>query len=235
MGGKYKLKTKIVPLFIKGYENMTYVEPFVGGGSIFFKKEESVKEIINDIDKNLIDIYKGFKKYNFERIKKDVDGNYDKEDFENIKNSKPTTDYGKFIRLFKLFRLSFYSQLKAFGSKTKINLVVNYSERLKNTIILNESYEKVIKKFDSPDTFIYLDPPYEGSNEQHYKHSFIDYEKLKDILDNLKGKFLMSLNDSPYIRKLFSKYNISTIKTKYTDALKGGQSIDKIELIIKNY
>ena len=222
-------------MFIKGYENMTYVEPFVGGGSIFFKKKESVKDVINDIDKELIDIYKGFKKYDFDRIKKDIDGEYNKEEFKKILNSKPTNDYGKFIRLFKLYRLSFYGQCRSYGGGTKINLRENFSEKLKNTIILNESYDKVIKKYDSPNTFIYLDPPYEGSNEKHYKHSVMDYEKLKNILDNIKGKFLMSINDSPYIRKLFNKYNISTIKTKYTNPLKGSHTENRTELIIKNY
>ena len=90
-------------------------------------------------------------------------------------------------------------------------------------------------KYDSPNSFFYIDPPYEGSDKEHYENSYIDYEELKDYLDRLRGKFLLSINDSPYIRKLFKDYDITKVKTRYTDPLKGGQSRVKIELLIKNY
>ena len=70
MGGKTLLKNRIVEEFPEGYEEMIYIEPFVGGGSVFISKEKSVKEIINDIDKDVITVYKGFKKYDPEKIKK---------------------------------------------------------------------------------------------------------------------------------------------------------------------
>ena len=105
---KFLLKNTIIENFPDDYQNMIYVEPFVGGGSIIIKKEPSIKEIINDIDKDLITVYKGFKKYPMDKIKESTDGNYTKEDFYKIKESNPTTEYNKFIRLFLLFRLSFF-------------------------------------------------------------------------------------------------------------------------------
>ena len=68
IGGKSRLKKKIISMFPDNYENMIYAEPFVGGGSIFFYKNPSKKEIINDIDKNVIDVYKLFKKYDSDDI-----------------------------------------------------------------------------------------------------------------------------------------------------------------------
>ena len=61
MGGKKLLKKKIVERFPKGYEDMTYIEPFVGGGNILLAKNKSKHEIVNDLDTDLISIYKGFK------------------------------------------------------------------------------------------------------------------------------------------------------------------------------
>lgn len=235
MGGKYLLKNDIVKLFPKNYQNMIYVEPFVGGGSIFYKKEPSVKEVINDIDKNLITVYKGFKKYDYEKIKNDVDGIYNKEKFKKIKESNPKAEYDKFIRLFLLFRLSFYAQLKSYGGRKHIKLIVDYGKRLKDVEIYNKSYQEIIKKYDSNNTFFYLDPPYEDSDDRHYDNFDIDYNQLKDILSNIKGKFLLSINKSKYINDLFKGFNIRTLKTKYSDAFKGGQNKVKEEYIISNY
>jgi DNA adenine methylase len=234
MGGKKLLKETIVNKFPKDYQNMTYVEPFVGGGSIFFKKDKSVKDVINDLDSNVIDVYKGFQKYDFEKIKKDVNGSYTKEDFIKIKNSNPKNPYDKFIRNFILFRISFYANQSSFG-RGSINLKHNFGDDLKNVIILNTDYKNLIKKYDSKNTFFYLDPPYEGSGKQHYKHSDIDYEELKNLLENIKGKFLLSINQSKNIKELFNNFNIAKVKTKYTNPLTGGQSIDKTELLISNY
>jgi len=117
----------------------------------------------------------------------------------------------------------------------KISLKSDYQERLKNTIILNEDYKKVIKKYDSENSLIYLDPPYEESDKSHYDNPIIDYNELLDILSNIKGKFILSINNSKKIRDLFQNFKIKKIKTKYTNPLTGGQSKKITELLITNY
>lgn len=236
MGGKFRLKKRIIDLFPKDYENMIYIEPFVGGGSVYFSKEPSKEEIINDIDKDLIEVYKGFKKYDFDKIKKDVDGKYSKEEFFKIKDNIPKDKYNKFLRLFILFRTSYFGLLRSYDRTKSISLRENYSERLKNTKIFNTDYKTIIKKFDSPKSLIYLDPPYEGSSEKHYKNSIIDYEELKNILSKIKGKFILSINKSDRIKELFKNFNISEIKTEYINPITGAKNKRTItEYIIKNY
>jgi hypothetical protein len=46
---------------------------------------------------------------------------------------------------------------------------------------------------------------------------------------------MISINDSVFLRQLFKDYHIETVKTKYADPLKGGQTKEKNELIITNY
>lgn len=106
---------------------------------------------------------------------------------------------------------------------------------MKNTLITNNDFENVIKKYDNKDSFIFLDPPYEESDV--YKFSEDILEKLSKILKTIKGKFLLTVNDSRRTRLLFNDYNIIPIKVK-GGAYKGGSDIGqklRNELIIKNY
>ena len=244
IGGKSLLKKKIISMFPDNYENMIYCEPFVGGGSIFFYKNPSKKEIINDIDKNVIDIYKLFKKYDandiFEALrvlKKD------KKTFNYIKNEyKPKTEFNKGIRLYYLSKVAFFSNINTGFRKPRRRNDENFSDihikdyfyRLKNTIILNKDYSDIIKKYDSVNTFFYLDPPYENSKGLYDNYDISIYD-IYNILKNIKGKFLLSYNNSPIAKELFKNYKIKYLKTKYTDPIKGGGARDKTEIIISNY
>jgi DNA adenine methylase len=241
IGGKSRLKKKIISMFPDNYENMIYAEPFVGGGSIFFYKNPSKKEIINDIDKNVIDVYKLFKKYDSDDIFKALKTlKKNKETFNYIKHEyKPRTEFSKGIRLYYLFKTSFFCNINlGFNtsgvSKFTDRPIKEYRDRLKNTIILNKNYVDVIKKYDSPNTFFYLDPPYENS-EGLYDNFNLPIKDVHDLLKNIKGKFLLSYNNSAIAKELFKNYKIKYVKTKYTDPIRGGQPIDKTEIIISNY
>jgi len=236
-GGKYNLYKKIIPKFPDNYENYTYVEPFIGGGSIFFNKEPSHKEVINDLDKNIYLLLKTVKN-NHIAFENRINGEYNREDFSKIMDFKPTTDMGKTVQFFLLTRLSYLGTRALFdNSKGEISTInkdfSEQAERLKYTTILNKDYAKVIAEYDSPNTFFYLDPPYEGSSKSISDYKDISLEELRNILLNIKGKFLMSLNNSQTTRKLFSMFHISKITTKYSLTTQR----DKIvyELLISNY
>jgi len=236
-GGKYLLKKIIVKNFPENYQDLTYIELFVGGGSIFFYKEPSKKDIINDIDPKLITVYKGVKKFNPDDINNSINGYYTKTLFNKIYESKPTTEYNKFIRQLILYRTSFFGRGENFGiGDRKINSDYNeIHQRLKKTTILNKNYKDVIKKYDSPTTFFYLDPPYEDSNKSDYDYPEFNFLELFNILKSIQGYFLLSYNYSIKVKKLFKDYHVQIVKTKYSAGTKGGQDIPKKELLISNY
>ncbi len=87
-------------------------------------------------------------------------------------------------------------------------------------------------RYDRPNILFYLDPPYWGVEDYYGKDLFKreDYQVMTKILSQLKGKFLLSLNDVPEIRKTFSQFNIKEVTTLYSF---GGSNLAK-ELIITN-
>lgn len=231
VGGKFYLRRKIISKFP---EHDTYVEPFVGGGSIYYCKSPSKKEVINDLDTDVYMCHLGAK----ENELPNAPMRLSKEDFEELKKFKPETARDILIHTNLIQMNSFIGSSRTYydtelGSdrgKVGSKNYPKYKERLKDTIICNKSYELMIDTYDSPTTFFYLDPPYENSKKTIKTYISIDYTKLRDILKNIHGKFLLSINDSPFIRELFKDFNIEEIETRY--CLKQRRVV---ELLIKNY
>lgn len=238
IGSKLPIKDKIIPVIPP---HKTYVELFVGGGAIYWNippdKYEGVKSVINDIDSELMEGY---------TILKNIKSRRFIGDFKNLREANAfysmvhNTDNNRLIQLIHKWCSSFSAtgRGKLYSIPSHINKLLDlddYQERMKNTTILNQDYKKVINKYDSKDTFFFIDPPYEESN-QLYSDSAMDYNELRDILKKIKGKFILTLNDSKNIRDIFSDFNISKIfiKIYLTDSKRIGGS-RRNELLIKNY
>ena len=235
LGGKVLLKKELVDkYFPKSYS--TYVEPFVGGGSVYFYKDKlDHKEVVNDIDPLIYTIFKGFQKYPEDKIANDVNGDYTKADFEKIVSTKPSTDYDIFKKSFLINRLSFFARSKTFG-KPRINATFKgYNKRLDGVTILNQDWKKVVKDYNDKNTFFYLDPPAVAADSA-FTYPAIDVGELKKVCDEIKGKFCLSYPDRDDIEKVFSKYNCNKITTKYVgDRTTGGQTVTSTEWVITNY
>jgi DNA adenine methylase len=222
---------------------MTYVEPFVGAGSVFYYKNPSKKEVINDLNSYVIRMHKGLQKYDGDKISKDFNAakSMTKEEYDRLRDMKaPKDPYKNFIRELLLLKIGFFAKTEGQsynagkGDHLHMNLDGKYTERLKDTIILNEDFKNVVKKYDSPTTFFYLDPPYEES-EGLYKDDMLPIKDVYDIMKNIKGKFMISYNNSKEAKKLFERFHIRYINTSYTDPFLGGQSRKVKEMIITNY
>jgi DNA adenine methylase len=234
IGTKKDLIDKIEPLIPP---HKTYVEPFVGGGSVFWFVERSSKSVINDLDSELMEGYKILKKGGLQNLymPPTLEGK------QALVNRKAKNNGERLIQLLLMscntFRSEFSKKLYKNSNNTKrIKLIPSYSEALKGVTILNTDYKNVIKKYDSPSTFFFLDPPYEESKGL-YKDAIINYEEMKELLSSIKGKFMFTINDSPEIRRIFNQFNIKPIiVTAKAKGRKGTISgVDRKELIIMNY
>jgi DNA adenine methylase len=217
----------------------TYVELFSGGATLFFKLQKSKIEVINDLDKDIYDIFNALKYDNLndkiEKLRQPT-----QTQFDNYKNntdgfSKLLTIKTSFAGLCKTYNKYRFSGISLKNTRTiKTNFDI-YKERLKDTIILNNDFKKVIEEYDNEDVFFYLDPPYTTTlNTKIYKYNSVTPQEIYNALHSIKGKFMLSYNDTNEIRQIFKEFRIEEITTRYSPTSKANIKIVK-ELIIMNY
>ena len=237
VGGKVLLKKKIVDQYFPSPSSYsTYVEPFVGFGSIYFyKNKDDHKEVINDIDPDVSILFKGLQNHSAKQLSEELNGNYSKEDFEDIKNSNPTDAYHRFLKTYLLYKLSYFGRGLSYGKPRISSTFEGYQERLKGVDIYSTDYKEIVKKYNKPSTFFYLDPPIVASTSS-YHFPGIDIPDLVKVLRSIKGKFLLSLANTHIKKELFKGFKIVTIPTKYVgEKTIGGQSKKVNEYLIMNY
>jgi DNA adenine methylase len=240
VGGKSKIKNSIINLIPN---HTIYVEPFVGGGAVFFGKEPSDIEIVNDLDKDIYYVYKDMKQVGEQMINKDFRPSKNK--FERLKkqnkfNSKTERLYRNLFLSLNSFRANRKNYVGDKKEREKQNMNVgkiykstDYKDRLKDVRIENKDWKYIINKYDSKDTFFYLDPPYSmASDNNDYKNNDVTIDELFNTLKNIKGKFLLSYDYNNDIKNKFTGFKRRTIQTKYETAK---NPIDKKEYLISNY
>jgi len=247
LGGKSRLAARIIQRIP---EHRCYCEVFAGAAWVLFRKEESDVEIINDINSELVTLYRIIKLHLDEFIRYFRWILTARDEFERFKKESPETltDVQRAVRFYYLLKMGFASKIPhpSFGlSLTKqpgLNLLRIEEElsavhlRLARVYIENLSFKRMIERADRPNTFFYVDPPYYGSEDSYGKGYFQrdDFKVLEEILRRIQGKFLLSINDVPEIRHIFDGYHVEEVRTSYT--VSGGHRSKKVtELLISNY
>lgn len=253
VGGKARLVNKLLPLIP---HHKGYVEVFGGAGWLLFAKKPVKWEILNDLDSNLMNLWNVIKNYPNEFIKSFEYVLISRDLFNTYKEKYKNNDYKNEIEqahiLYYLLKAGVGASLPdgggcGFGaakdkSRLRINQIPddinNAYERLKAVIIECADFRRIFKTYDSEDTFFYIDPPYRNTARSSYSVGNFtdeDYIDLGNICKQLKGKFLLTINNDNFIRELFKDFKIINHEVYYgickTD---NGRSHFK-ELIITNY
>lgn len=251
-GGKLNLLKEILPLIP---EHRIYTEAFFGGGAVFFAKDPSESEVINDTY-NLAIVFYQQAKTNFKALKHKIESTlFARRSYMKAKYICENANlYSKLFQAWAFFigtNCGFSCQIgswgydkygkrvKAFLNK-KIAFDDSIAKRLEHTQIENNDALTVIKSRDSVDAFHYVDPPYIDSNQGHYGgYTKSHYKNLLETLANVKGKFLLSSYPSKLLTKYTKKYGW---QTKVFDkplsakkAVKGKSRDRKIEVLTANY
>ncbi len=243
MGGKSKLRKQIINLFP---DHTCYTEPFFGAGWVFFGKEPSKVEIINDVDQELVNLFRMIKYHHGELERLISYEICSRNQFDLYKNSNISTltEIQRAVRFIYLISQSFASKGGSFGYGTTTRpspqifdttALASLKERLRNTYIENLSFEKIIKKYDRPHTLHFCDPPYFETDGYDAIFEEKDHILLRDILKNISGKFLLTINDHPKVREWYKDFHIIETKVQYSVSKKAAARKKYKELIITNY
>jgi DNA adenine methylase len=250
VGGKKALRKIILPLFPHRYER--YIEVFGGGGWILFHKPPAGDfEVYNDFNGLLVNLFRCVRDSPEELIEKLRWVINAREDFEKVRTAlargSPADSVTRAALFYQLIRHSYASGLKSYASQphdlwADFPLIRQAHRRLRQVVIENQDFERLIRHYDRPESFFYCDPPY-FETEGYYANigeegfSEADHLRLRDTLLNSKGQFLLSYNDCVFIRKLYDAPGLSiqpvsrlnTIKQRYDS----GCLFE--ELLIANY
>lgn len=240
VGGKCLLRKTICERFPVADRFDRYIEVFGGAAWVLLYKDKHARtEVYNDGDGELVNMMRCIK-YHSGELQREISGIYNSREMfldalEQL-HCRGFTDIQRAARYFVKMRVSYGSKGKDFGCTAKplqkaTEHLSTVSERFASVIIEHKNYDDLIKVYDRPKAFFYLDPPYYGT-EKMYDVVFAkeDHLKLKQLLSNIKGLFLLSYNDDPFIRDLYKDFNIEPIQ-RTNNMSTGNYS----ELLIRNY
>lgn len=122
-----------------------------------------------------------------------------------------------------------------FNITTLAPMLEEVHERLSGVVIECLNYAQFIEKYDRATTLFYFDPPYFGTEKEYGKSLFSreEFPKMAAILGDLKGKFILSINDVPAIRSAFSAFKMQSVDCTYSVAKTSSKAAK--ELIITNF
>jgi DNA adenine methylase len=246
-GGKNRLANRIIERIPP---HGCYVEVFAGGAGVLFKKEPSQAEVLNDLDGELVTFYRVIKHHPLEFHRQFEYCLVARDEFGRLLKVNPDTltDIQRACRYFYLQKNAFGGKVtgQTFGTATtgppRFNLfrleqsIQGAWLRLAQVTIERLDFRELIPRYDRDHTFYFLDPPY--WQIPGYRHDFEeqDFIDLADLLYNVKGKFLMTINDRPEVRRIFGAFNVETVQLKYSmSKVAKSRAENKTELLISNY
>lgn len=216
-GGKRTMLKHIVPLV--PVDHLCFVEVFGGAGSLLLSMmpRPGVIEVYNDIHGDLVNMYRMAKFHAPELARELAWTPNSRQEFYRLRDSEPVTEIQRAAKFITIARLCFGGMGESFGTSAcgggaafssndgKMADVLAVGARLQKVCIECKDWREIIAIYDRPHTFFYFDPPYLGADTKRYKGwGIAELQELADRLRTIKGKWIVSMNDMPETRRVFS-------------------------------
>ena len=236
-------------------ENYTkYIEPFVGGGSVYFHLNPS-NAVISDVHTELIDLYKSIGKGEGIEIYKFMEQNPNEEKtYYEIRDEMKIENELDSAKRFYYQRKTCFRGMLRYNQHGKFNIPFgryktidfsnllnkDYETLLSRTEILNKDFEFLFENYNDENNFMFLDPPYDSEFTDYGYCQFgkEEQKKLAHLFKTTKIKCLMIIGKTAFIEELYKDYIVSEYDKKYRFKLYNnriGDEINTKHLIIKNY
>jgi DNA adenine methylase len=231
------------------------VEVFGGTGAVLLAKPPSPVEVFNDIDNEIVNFFQVLRTKPAELITRCFLQPYARADFQRYINelmpNDPVERAARYMFLtnaafcFQDFREGNFScHISAGNAKkddssarrwvAKVNRLIWYAMRFRDVIIENRDFEDIFRIYDHPETAFFCDPPY---TQGKFAWSPSEHERLAKCLQQLKGKFLLTIDDSPLDRQLYRDFHlITTLDGAVFASTRGGGKAKRMRhLVLANY
>ena len=251
LGGKRALAPKIVER-LNRVPHSLYVEVFVGMGGVFFKRNfQPTAEVINDKSGDVVNLFRILQRHYvffMDHLRYKLTS---RKEFERLIAVDPSTltDIERAARFLYLQRTAYGGKVSGrnFGvaperparfDVTKLAPALEeIFERLSSVVIENLDWSEVIERYDRADAMFYMDPPYWGCEDDYGKEIFSrdDFAKMADAMKSMKGKAIVSLNDTPGVRETFDGLRMETFDLKYMIGQASAGPKEVREVLIYNF
>jgi DNA adenine methylase len=231
-----------------------YIEPFVGGGSVYFYLNP-VNAVISDVHTELIDLYRSIGNGKGQEIHEFMEQNpNDENTYYKVRDEMEINNSLDSAKRFYYQRKTCFRGMLRYNKSGKFNIPfgryksINYSELvnkdyqtlLGRTEILNKGFEYIFENYDDENNFMFLDPPYDSEFTDYGYCQFgkEEQKKLALLFRNTKIKCLMVIGKTKFIEELYNGYIVAEYDKKYRFKLydkRIGDEINTTHLIIKNY
>lgn len=252
LGGKRNLARRVCAL-IQSIDHDGYAEPFVGMGGIFLRRSARPRfEAINDISGDVTTLFRVVRRH-YQALVDELDWlPASREEFERLRSVDPAclTDIERAARFLYLQKLAFGGKVvgRHFGVDSRAPARFNLArlratlaairDRLQPVVIERLTFSDFIARYDRPGMLFYLDPPYWNCEGDYGAGVFerADFERLAEQLGEIRGRFILSINDTPGARAVFSRFHQHGVGVSYSIATAAtGRSKMVGELIITNF
>lgn len=232
-----------------------YLEPFVGGGSVYFYLNPH-HAVISDVHTELIDFYKSIALGHSQAIHDFMDQSPNDEiTYYNIRDNMKIGDMVDIAKRFYYQRKTCFRGMLRYNKKTgKFNIPfgryktikynelrdASYERLLARTEILDKGYEYIFENYNDATNFMFLDPPYDSefTDYGYYQFGKEDHKKLATLFKTTRIKCLMVIGKTDFIQELYEGYIVSEYDKKYKFKIynnRVGDEINTKHLVIKNY
>lgn len=246
IGGKRRLSKHLLPMFPA---HDCYVEPFCGAAALFSLKEPVKAEVLNDINGDLVNLYRVVQHHLEEFIRQFKHALVSRQIWQWLQVTHPATltDIQRAARFFYLQKLAFGGKVdgRNFGTSTsgapRLNLLRIEEDlsqahlRLARTTIEHLPWADCVTRYDRHYTLFYCDPPYWGTEGYGVPFGLEQYDRMAELARSIKGRMVISVNDIPEMRRAFKGLSIDTIELKYSLAGPAQTGARSRELIIRNW